>query len=433
MKLGDVLWMGSRDLIEKKSRTLLTVVMVVIGIAAIIALISQTQGISLSIQKSLNSLGPTSIILMSTGPSGFTSAQAAQILSLPNVSSVIPIIEGSANLVSPNQNSSVTVMGISSQGLAQLLGNVTLIQGSMYQDTISPSAVIGYDIAFPSSSAGKQNIFVGNSSTLEFRNSKYTVPVVGILNAYGTSMVPVDSGVIMSLPAAQAILRKTSFNVMLIKAKNIPSVVGVSAAISDIYGTNVRIITTQQIASTASSIIGEITILFVVIASVSLLVAAIGIMNIMLMSVMERTHEIGIMKAIGFTNRDVLLVFLFQALFIGFIGGVIGIGAGTGASYALASVFTHAAATSPSASGSGFSSPSGGTAGQGFAARGQFSSGSQFSSSPMSSSSLSYKPSISAETVIEAMLVAVIVSVLAGLYPAWRASLMEPITALQHL
>ena len=425
--------MGSRDLIEKKSRTLLTVVMVVIGIAAIIALISQTQGISISIQKSLNSLGPTSIILMSTGSSGFSSAQADQILSLPNVSSVIPIIEGSANLVGPNQNSSVTVMGISSQGLAQLLGNVTLIQGSMYQDTISPSAVIGYDIAFPSSSAGKQNIFVGNSTTLEFRNSKYTVPVVGILNAYGTSMVPVDSGVIMSLPAAQAILRKTSFNVMLIKAKNIPSVVGVSAAISDIYGTNVRIITTQQIASTASSIIGEITILFVVIASVSLLVAAIGIMNIMLMSVMERTHEIGIMKAIGFTNRDVLLVFLFQALFIGFIGGVIGIGAGTGASYALASVFTHAAATSPSASGSGFSSPSGGTAGQGFAARGQFSSGSQFSSSPMSSSSLSYKPSISAETVIEAMLVAVIVSMLAGLYPAWRASLMEPITALQHL
>ncbi len=425
--------MGSRDLIEKKSRTLLTVVMVVIGIAAIIALISQTQGISISIQKSLNSLGPTSIILMSTGSSGFSSAQADQILSLPNVSSVIPIIEGSANLVGPNQNSSVTVMGISSQGLAQLLGNVTLIQGSMYQDTLSPSAVIGYDIAFPSSSAGKQNIFVGNSTTLEFRNSKYTVPVVGILNAYGTSMVPVDSGVIMSLPAAQAILRKTSFNVMLIKAKNIPSVVGVSAAISDIYGTNVRIITTQQIASTASSIIGEITILFVVIASVSLLVAAIGIMNIMLMSVMERTHEIGIMKAIGFTNRDVLLVFLFQALFIGFIGGVIGIGAGTGASYALASVFTHAAATSPSASGSGFSSPSGGTAGQGFAARGQFSSGSQFSSSPMSSSSLSYKPSISAETVIEAMLVAVIVSVLAGLYPAWRASLMEPITALQHL
>ena len=425
--------MGSRDLIEKKSRTLLTVVMVVIGIAAIIALISQTQGISISIQKSLNSLGPTSIILMSTGSSGFSSAQADQILSLPNVSSVIPIIEGSANLVGPNQNSSVTVMGISSQGLAQLLGNVTLIQGSMYQDTISPSAVIGYDIAFPSSSAGKQNIFVGNSTTLEFRNSKYTVPVVGILNAYGTSMVPVDSGVIMSLPAAQAILRKTSFNVMLIKAKNIPSVVGVSAAISDIYGTNVRIITTQQIASTASSIIGEITILFVVIASVSLLVAAIGIMNIMLMCVMERTHEIGIMKAIGFTNRDVLLVFLFQALFIGFIGGVIGIGAGTGASYALASVFTHAAATSPSASGSGFSSPSGGTADQGFAARGQFSSGSQFSSSPMSSSSLSYKPSISAETVIEAMLVAVIVSVLAGLYPAWRASLMEPITALQHL
>ncbi len=433
MKLGDVLWMGSRDLIEKKSRTLLTVVMVVIGIAAIIALISQTQGISLSIQKSLNSLGPTSIILMSTGPSGFTSAQAAQILSLPNVSSVIPIIEGSANLVSPNQNSSVTVMGISSQGLAQLLGNVTLIQGSMYQDTISPSVVIGYDIAFPSSSAGKQNIFVGNSSTLEFRNSKYTVPVVGILNAYGTSMVPVDSGVIMSLPAAQAILRKTSFNVMLIKAKNIPSVADVSAAISDVYGTNVRIITTQQIAATASSIIGEITILFVVIASVSLLVAAIGIMNIMLMSVMERTHEIGIMKAIGFTNRDVMLVFLFQALFIGFIGGVIGIGAGAGASYVLASVFTHAAASSPNASGSGFSSSSpGGASGQGFGARGQFSAGPQ-QSSPMSSSSLSYKPSISAVTIIEAMLVAVVVSVLAGLYPAWRASLMEPITALQHL
>ncbi|MDE1860053.1 MAG: FtsX-like permease family protein, partial [Candidatus Micrarchaeota archaeon] len=204
------------------------------------------------------------------------------------------------------------------------------------------------------------------------------------------------------------------------------TVTPLSNQITTIYGTNARVITTQQIAQTANQIVGSISLLFIVIAGISLLVASIGIMNIMLMAVLERTHEIGIMKSIGFKSRDVLVIFLTQAVMIGFIGGIIGIVFGTGVSFVLAS----ASSSSPSPSSS---STSGGSA---VAARG--SGGGVFvrggaASSSSSSSGFSFSPVLTVQTILTALLVAILVSVIAGIYPAWRASQMQPIDALRQL
>src|SRR5271155_609382 len=103
MKLQDILWLSYRDLSEKKVRTALTVIMVVIGVASIIALTSLTAGIGASISSALSSLGPTSIIISSTKASGFTVVDTGEISSLPNVSTVIPILTGSATFYSGNQ------------------------------------------------------------------------------------------------------------------------------------------------------------------------------------------------------------------------------------------------------------------------------------------------------------------------------------------
>ena len=447
MNLQDVLWLSYKDLNEKRIRTALTIVMVVIGVAAIVALTSVTAGISQSISSSLNALGPTSIIVSSSGSTGFTVADVGRLEALPNITSVTPLLTGSGTLYAGNHNSSVTIIGVAAQGLKQLLGgNVTLYQGSMYEDTITPAAIVGHTVAFPASAAGVQTIIVGQAGTLKIGGgrggSTVTVPVDGILTSHGGFIIPVDTAVFMSLPAAEVVLHRASFNEMLVLASSTGTVNSSASLITTIYGSSARVITTAQLLQTTSTIIGSISLLFTIIAGVSLLVAAIGIMNIMLIAVYERTHEIGILKSVGFKNRHILLIFLFQALIIGFIGGVLGIVVGAGTSYGLSSVLggssassTNSSATgaasasSTSASASGSFRSSGASGSGGFAASGGSSTG--FGGG--STSSISFKPVFPISTIISAVLVAMTVSIVAGLYPAWRASKMEPIDALRQL
>lgn len=442
MDIKDLLWLSYKDLNEKRVRTALTIVMVVIGVAAIVALTSVTAGISQSISASLSSLGPTSIIVSSGGTTGFTVADVAKISSLPNVTAVTPILTGQVNLFAGNQNVSATLIGVTSAGLKQLLGgNVSLYQGTMYQDTITPSVVVGHTIAFPTSLAGGQAITVGQAATLKISGrggDTLAVPIVGILPSHGGFIIPIDTAVFMPLDAAELVLHRSSFNEMFVLASNTSTVNSTSALITTIYGSSARVTTVAQLLQTTATIIGSISLLFTIIAGVSLLVAAIGIMNVMLIAVYERTHEIGIFKSVGFKNRDILLIFLFQALIIGLVGGLIGIGVGAGTSYGLSSVLGGGGSASASTTTSTSSTRSGsfrsGSGGSGAVAVGGGPTGSASSfGGSSSSSSISFKPAFPIATLIDAMLVAVIVSILAGIYPAWRASKMEPIDALRQL
>jgi putative ABC transport system permease protein len=444
MNLKDVLWLSYKDLNEKRIRTALTIVMVVIGVAAIVALTSVTAGISQSISSSLNALGPTSIIVSSSGTTGFTIADVARLEGLPNITSVTPLLIGSGVLYAGNHNSSVTIIGVTTQGLKQLLGgNVTFYQGAIYEDTVTPAAVVGHTVAFPTSAAGTQVITVGQAGTLKIGGgrtggSTITVPIDGILPSHGGFIIPIDSAVFMSLPAAEIVLKRPSFNEMLVFASNTSTVNSTASLITTIYGSGARVTTTAQLLSTTSSIIGSISLLFTIIAGVSLLVAAIGIMNIMLIAVYERTHEIGILKSVGFKNRHILLIFLFQALIIGFIGGVLGIVVGAGTSYGLSTVLGGGGATSASTTSStGAASTSGsfrsGSAGGGGGFSGSGGGSSFGGGSSSTTASISFKPVFPLSTIISAVLVAMIVSIVAGMSPAWRASKMEPIDALRQL
>jgi putative ABC transport system permease protein len=435
MNIQDILWLSFKDLNEKRVRTALTIVMVVIGVAAIVALTSITAGISQSITSELNTLGPTSIIVSSTGTTGFTIADSARLAGLPNVTSVTPVLEGSATLYSGNQNTSVSLVGVSSQGLSQLIGqNLTFYQGTVYQDTINPAAVVGHSVAFPTTGSGSQSVTVGQPATLKIggRTSEtVTVPIVGILPSHSSFIVPIDTGVFVSLPAAELLLHKSSFNEMLVTASNTSTVNATSSLITTIYGNAARVLTTSSLLSTASTITSSLGLLFGAIAGVSLLVAAIGIMNIMLIAVYERTHEIGILKSVGFKNRNVLMIFLFQALIIGLIGGMIGIGLGAGAAYGLSAALSSHPATNSTAATTTSSSRGAPTRAGGGATFGG--GGGAGASTSSTSSSLSFHPVFPITTIAYALLIAVIVSMLAGVYPAWRASKMEPIDALRSL
>ncbi|MEM2690011.1 MAG: FtsX-like permease family protein, partial [Nitrososphaerota archaeon] len=116
-------------------------------------------------------------------------------------------------------------------------------------------------------------------------------------------------------------------------------------------GVSPRVMALQSLASTISSIIGQFGLLLGSIAGISLTVAGLGIMNIMMISVIERTKEIGVMKAVGYRDREVLLIFIVESFMIGILGGLLGIGLGTAASYIM-----------PSLLGTLFRAPTGGAA-----------------------------------------------------------------------
>ncbi len=433
MRVQDTARLGLKGLSDKKVRTALTVLMVVIGVASIVGLVSLTTGLQVSVTASLSSLGPTSIIVSpSSGSTILTQADVSRLSSLPGVQTVIPIITSRINLLTTNPPSSVSVIGISGQGLSSMLGNVNLLQGSVFLDNTAPLVLFGNSVAFPVSSGQQQTIFTGQSIVVQEvvgRNTRTDrLTVTGILEPYGSSFIlPADSSIFISLKAAQQVFHKTSYNLLLIKATDTNSVATVAQDITNIYGNSASVTTIAQITQTVSAIIGSISILLGAIAGISLSVAAIGIVNIMFVSVLERTREIGILKALGFLDRDILLIFLSEAAAIGILGGLAGIAMGAGVGYLIPVLLSGFGGAS-----GGPGTPTGGTGGGGgFGGGGDGFGGGGGGSGGGGFGPLSISPVITPELVGIALLVATTVSILAGIYPAWRAARLEPIKALR--
>ena len=207
---------------------------------------------------------------------------------------------------------------------------------------------MGHDLAFPTVVGGAQALVVGQPLLMQQQQqqagqvgSGSTATVVGLLDKYSaTPFVPADSSVFLPLDAAMRLLNRHSFSLLLVKVTDVNQVNTISGLLSTIYGNSASITTVQQITQTVSSVIRQFSILLGSIAAISLTVAGLGITNILLVSVFERTREIGILKAIGFKDRDVLSLFLSEAAIVGIAGGIIGIVAGWGISNLLPIVFT---------------------------------------------------------------------------------------------
>lgn len=424
MKLRDALWLGSKGIRERKTRAAITILTVIVGVASIIALVSQTTGIQVSIVNTLSSLGPTSI-LVTGSRTGLTQVDVAKMLSIPYVETVIPIINTQMSLSKSTETKVVSVVGINSEGLQSLIGDIKLVDGTVYEATVMPLAVVGHNIAFSSSS---QDIYVGQPLLLVQQvgqtNIKMTLQVVGLLDKYGSSpFLSADDSIFVPIDSMLKMLNRRTYTLLLVKVVDTAHVSEVETLLGNIYGNSVTILTIATITQAVSSIIGLLSILLGSIAAISLSVAGLGIMNIMLVSVYERIHEIGIMKAIGFKDRNILTLFLSESAIIGIVGGIIGILTGAGVSQIipiLLSAITSSTFQSSSQNGSG-----GGGQG-GFS--GAFGGGFNVENSQM----LSYTPIVTPDIAIIALIIAVAVSIIAGLYPAWRASRMEPIKALRH-
>ena len=222
---------------------------------------------------------------------------------------------------------------------------------------------------------------------------------------------PSDLGVYIPIQWAEYFFNSSEVNSIIVQLKDSEdaTIESTSDTIRSAFGGQVSVTSSTAVLSTIEMIFSVIELFLVGIAGISLLVAGIGIMNIMIVSLMERTREIGILKALGMKGRTVLLIFLGEAVIIGILGAAIGIGLGLVMAEVVARV--------------------------GFAAMGQSAGGGagiRPGAAINQGTSLTISPVLTPGVFVGAFAFGLLVSVIFALYPAWRASKLKPVDALRY-
>lgn len=390
-----------RALVRNKLRTALTMLGLIIGVAAVIAMLSIGNGAKLSMEQRLSSMGTNSVHVFpgfrrgsQRGAEGtgikITVADWKAVSRLPEVANSAPMGEGRGAVIAGNTNWSTSVVGTSPSYLA--VRNSTLDSGRMFSESEVSSAanvmVIGTEV--------KRQLFgaadpVGESVRLKNLPFK----IIGVLQEKGTGGFGSQDNQIL-IPYTTYISKwagEDRIGSISLQAHTSSEVQALEDLVIDFLNDRYNVADPENGGFRAfnqeqiSQMLGESTRIFTLllggIASISLLVGGIGVMNIMLVSVTERVREIGIRMAIGARGRDILAQFLMESVVLSLSGGILGVFLGTGVSRVIASV-----AGWPSV--------------------------------------------VSQESVMLAFCTSVGIGIFFGFYPAVSASRLDPIEALRH-
>lgn len=360
MSISDVARMSVQALGKNKARTLLTTLGIVIGVAAVIAMVSLGQGAQALVQQQMQSMGTNVLFVTPAAQRGFggarTSSDQGTALTdadseaiekeVPMLAAVSPVVTSSGQLIAGNLNWSSRVEGGNEQYLD--IRDWSIQDGDFFTESDVRSAarvvVLGKTVV--------DNLFpytdpVGQ--TVRLRNMPYRV--IGVLTAKGQSAMGSDQDDIVLMPytTVQKKMLGEAFptvNRISVSATDANATSTIADQISEILRKrhqirpgepdDFRVNNMTEIAEAAEQTTGIMTLLLGSVAAVSLIVGGIGIMNIMLVSVTERTREIGIRMAIGSRGSYIRLQFLAESVFLCMLGGIVGILAGIGLSMAVA-------------------------------------------------------------------------------------------------
>ena len=404
MRILAALKMAARALRRNKMRTLLTMLGMIFGVGAVIASVSITSGAKSQVEGQIASLGQNVVLVWSGnftkggvrggwGSAGtLTLGDAEAIKSeVSGVTIVSPEVRGAAQVAAGDQDWFTTILGESADYFDLRLW--PFAEGSSFgeQDVRSAGkiAVIGKTVATQ---------LYGNEDPLGKVIRIKNVPFVvgGVLIPKGLSLQGQDQDDMVVIPytsAMKRVLGGTTLRTINVQAANAELLSSVEQQITDLLRQRHRITpgkdddftirTQQEIADFATSTARVMSLLLAAVAGVSLLVGGIGIMNIMLVSVTERTREIGIRMAVGARGGDILIQFLIEAVTLSVIGGLIGIGSGIGFSKLIA-YFTSWPTLTP------------------------------------------------VVWIVIASISSALAGVASGFYPAWKASKLDPIDALRY-
>ena len=398
-------WVG---VATHKLRSFLTMLGIVIGIAAVIALMSIGRGATASILSNIESIGSDLITISPGATTGFggirSAVGSAATLTMedaeaiaeqvPYISSVAPSYSSNLQLVVGGENMNTQVTGVTPENWE--VQNLEIANGAFFSEYDyqrgAKVAVLGSNV--------KETLF-GDADPIgqQMRMGGIIVRVVGVLENKGGMWGSPDDAILIPLTALQQTVaqprtaqgeRVVSFISLTVSdeeqadyvVEEITSLLRSRHQLGSLDDNDFSITSMEEIASTLSEITGTMTLLLGAIAAISLLVGGIGVMNIMLVSVLERTREIGVRKALGAKERDIWTQFLIEAAFLTFGGGIIGVIVGWLISYLVDTM------------------------------------------GPMTTV-------VTADIVILAVSVSVGIGLFFGFYPAWNASRLNPIEALR--
>jgi putative ABC transport system permease protein len=354
--LYNVFLLALRSVRRNLLRSFLTILGIVIGVSAVITMVTLGNGATQAIETQITSLGTNLLMVMpgqrqSFGGGGggapqFTEADADAIAAqIGGVAAVAPQGRSIVTVVANGRNWSTTVVGSTNAWFDT--GNWKMASGRSFepdeQQAGAAVCIIGETV--------RREIFGGTAGTTGLgemlRVKQFSCSVVGILAAKGQSgMGDQDDTVVVPLHTLQRrVTGSQRVNMLSVSMEDGVDSVPLKASLrqlmrerrklADTDEDNFNIFDTQQLAETLSGTMGVLTSLLGAVAAVSLLVGGIGIMNIMLVSVTERTREIGLRLAVGALESEVLMQFLIEAVVLSALGGVIGILVATGASWGL--------------------------------------------------------------------------------------------------
>ena len=356
--LNESIKMALDGMVSNKLRTFLTLLGIIIGVGAVIAMISLGFGVKESIKDNISKLG-SNLLMVSAGGRTATGARLAagegahltfdDMLAIEKqvdgIAGISASVNSSYQLVAGNQNWTSRVEGTTPSNFA--IQNYELEDGRLFTERDMNSrarvAVIGKTVA--------DNLFPGENPVGQImRVKKAPFQIIGVLKPKGSSGMGQDQDdtVIIPLTTAQnRMMGITHVQRITVQAENENVINDVQAEVEQVLRTRHKIkdgdyddFTISNMAAIMDTMMetaNSITLLLGCIAAISLLVGGIGIMNIMLVSVTERTREIGIRKALGATYNNILLQFLIEAMVIGVVGGFLGVVIGVIASYGISS------------------------------------------------------------------------------------------------
>lgn len=344
--------MAWASLIANKMRSILTMLGIIIGVAAVIALVSIGNGVKQDIQSSISSLGSNLLMVMPGAPRtpGVRPSQGSMkslkvsdyqaISKLDGVKAASPYTANSYVTIYQSKNWTTTVSGVSSN--FQDVNNWTMAEGrfisSKNVENRERVAVVGQTVV--------KNLFAGEDPVgKEIRVKNIPFRVIGVLNSKGNGTMGNDQDDVIFIPYTTAMERVEGVDYLRMVyvvasddngidrlQSDIENLLRVRHSIKDTNLDDFNIQNMKSIMETMEQTTGTLTLFLGAVAAISLVVGGIGIMNIMLVSVTERTREIGIRKALGATYFVIVTQFLIEAVVISLMGGLIGIALGIGAS-----------------------------------------------------------------------------------------------------
>jgi putative ABC transport system permease protein len=343
MNLGQYLREALESLLSNKLRSALTVLGIVIGVAAVIAMLAIGRGAEASINDQINSIGTNLIYIMPgaedvRNPRPLTLGDAEALADprqAPDVLYVAPVVQGAGQVSRRGESINTSIVAVTPEYMQ--VSNLDTSEGSSISqenlDKRAAVAVLGSDVA--QSLFGRSEDLIGESIRVQGQPFR----VIGVLESKGgTGFGSQDDRILVPLTTAQSRLvqrnSREQVDMILVQGVSTERLDQTVSQIERVLAARHRtsldeldfsLLNQQDILDIAQQITGILTIFLGGIAGISLLVGGIGIMNIMLVTVSERTREIGLRKAVGARSRDILVQFLAESALLSMLGGILGI------------------------------------------------------------------------------------------------------------